>query len=855
MHITDIPTECILNVLRYLDLPDHHSLLLTCSNLFDKVVPVLYRSPFRAIVAFDGWHSNSSLHPSQENDNKIHHTSIPYSGQPNLYHHLENDSTSSASSTSSSPTSSTSSVSSSRTNNIDAIAEKSIQTHPTSVSATSPPQAQYTPVTPAQPQTNSIGRHQKQDNRPNSLQRRSYSDHAKSNGHGNNFMSALHTNPQHKGSISSVNVSSNHYNNGSSNSNNNNNAPANPTISSLEQLKLHKLTRLLQLLIACTDVQARLPALRYPGYGQQWIRPPCKVDYLQYYVDQLQGGEIMVRCFHLLFADLVQCQWEDESQASGLGDKGVKFTHVPVPITVAPPDEEAYRVLYQILREFMGHSAGRIRTLSVSTMHTIEHATALVPQLSSVTRLELTDLELDQHQNGFQVDQVVDFVKSHRMLFGPILRDITLVGKNPSSSALSSLNPFSSTLISSPTSPTSPSTLEATFAALSTRLSPANNNLTKNHDNHILTVLSNLQNLERLDATEWANCILYLDRITAIKDSSTIPNNNSNNNNNNSIVTAITSKSAAPTKTSSSSVAANLKILWLSFSFPPSESIDSKPARLSDVLERCRKLEQVRIPIRRSDVFEWAAKEKKTSLICAPILANSKTKHLQKIRKLHLHGPSSELMDCVRDATYAFQDTLEELEARSILRVWQPAKLVWEGHMVSLRRLKLEGEVCLHFNLESLKQCPALEELSLSLPSLEAWRFQNHDQKQLSTTSSHRQSHHHPVKSQLSVVRHQAITRIAELKNLKRLTLSGHWFISDIVLRRVADQCLYLKELHMIQTVGTTIGGLLLAVENMSRLESLNLTLDIIDLHLVRVVIRKLVFLTSVQLTNLRQEE
>ncbi|KAF8980242.1 hypothetical protein BGZ46_004462 [Entomortierella lignicola] len=634
------------------------------------------------------------------------------------------------------------------------------------------------------------------------------------------------------GSISSYNVS----NNTDFNLYKQSKPAGNAVNSSLEQLKLRKITRLLQLLIACTSVQARLPALRYPGYGQQWIRPPCKVDYLQYYVDQQQGEEIMIRCFHLLFADLVQCQWEDATLASGLGTRSI-------PIAVTPPDREAYKVLHQISREFMNHCAARIHTLSISSVHTIMHAIDLVPQLANVTRLELTDLDLDQELHGFRVEQVVDFVKSHRMLFGPILKDITLVGKVSSSSPLSFLDPYSVVLASSP--PSSPTTLETTFAALSAPIPSVHENLNKNHDNNVLLVLENLKNLERIDATRWPNCILYLDRIIPDINSNTTPNGNS--------ITASASSPPTPIKLqrkTTTSTASSLKTLRLSFTFPPSESVDSKPARLSYVLERCRNLEDIRIPVRRSDVFTWAANEKRTSLICTPILASSKSKRLPRVRRLHLHGPSSELMDCVYDAAFAFQDTLEDLEARSILRVWQPTTPVWEGSMVRLRRLKLEGEVCLHFSLESLKQCPALEELSLTLPLMEAWRFH---QKQSSTSSYYRQSHN-PGLSQISVIRQQNVMRIAELKHLKKLTLSGCWQVSDIIIRRIADRCHYLKELRLNRTVGTTIGGLLLGVENMSRLEILDLTLDIVDLHLVRVVTRKLALLSYLQLTNLRQE-
>ncbi|KAG0300642.1 hypothetical protein BGZ98_009027, partial [Dissophora globulifera] len=546
----------------------------------------------------------------------------------------------------------------------------------------------------------------------------------------------------------------------------------------LRQLKLRKMARLLQLLIACTPVQARLPALRYPGYGQQWVRPPCRVDYLEYYIDQQQAGEIIIQCFHLLFADLVQCRWEDEAQ--GLGEP------------IAPPDKEAFKVLHHIQKEFMLHNASRIRTLSMSGVHTVEYAIALVPQLAAVTRLELTDVD----DEDFQLEQVIDFIKSHRMLFGPALRHISIVEKGASTIGTSA-----------PPSPT----LLATSIAQEPIV--GNQSISKSHSN-ILAVVDAIKSLECVDAVGWASCILYLDRIQTT----------------------------------------NLKQLYLSFTFPPSESVESKAARLSEYLERCRNIEVIRIPIRRADVFQWAAQEKKTSLICAPILTGSRTKKLPKVRKLHLHGPSWELMDCVQDAAFAFQDTLEDLDARSQLRIWQPTTLRWDWYMLKLTKLRLEGEISLHFSFESLQRCPGLEELTLVMATGEYWRLQKPQQQH----QQHWRSSSQP--SQLSVtdqgsnlllfLRSREMYRIGVLKRLKSLTLAGPWQVPDMALRRIADQCKRLRELTLDQTVGTTTGGILLAVENMQALESLDLRLDVEDLKLVHIAARKAPSLTRIKLTG-----
>ncbi|KAF9985669.1 hypothetical protein BGZ75_002676 [Mortierella antarctica] len=424
-----------------------------------------------------------------------------------------------------------------------------------------------------------------------------------------------------------------------------------------ELFKLKKMARLLQLLIACTSVQVRLPALQYPGYGQQWVRPPCKIDYLQYYVDQQQGGEIMVQCFHLLFADLAQSPSEKPKKmtlqglTANIGGVGGS------PIT---SDNKTLDVLHRIQREFVSHNAARIQTLSLSLLDvpSLQDALSLVPQMAMLTRLELTDFE---NQNLLGAEIIVDFIISHRMLFGPVLRENILVARG--SSALTAPT-SSATATTTSTTTTTIATTKADEQLLSTRgltepFSPTSRmfttSLTKRPvlNKSILTMVEAFKDIEEIDATQWAQGVLYLDRI------------------------------AHP----------RLKKLWLSYTFPPSEPADSKAARLSEYLERCRALEQIHIPIRRADVFHWAALEKRSALICAPILASSKAKKLPPMKRIHLQGPTLELMDCVREATFAFQDTLQELEAYSRLPVWQPSALEWTAEMPQLTRLKLEGEI------------------------------------------------------------------------------------------------------------------------------------------------------------------
>ncbi|KAG0292137.1 hypothetical protein BGZ96_004480 [Linnemannia gamsii] len=551
----------------------------------------------------------------------------------------------------------------------------------------------------------------------------------------------------------------------------------------------------------------------------------------------------MIQCFHLLFADLVQCRWEDE--ARGLG------------VPLGPPDKEAYKVLYQIQREFMAHNPAGIRTLSVSVVHTIGHAITLAPQLGRVSRLELTDLEVE-----FKAEQVVDFIKSHRMVFGPILKEISLKKKRPeaavcrgsgtnspgatrgagggyhqgsiSAASLFSFgsagSPISSTatfpphpahggFITAPTGGGAASPPSSAPAALIQSLinfprSTVTSSLAS--PNPVMTVVEAIKGLERLDATNWDDCVLYLDRLPS----------------------------------------ASLKRLWLSPNTPPSTSPDYAHAEqqlvgLAEQLKQWRQLEEIKMPIRKGNVFSWAANEKRSALICAPILAGSRTKRLPKLRQIHLEGPTLDVVDSVRDAAYAFQTTLEDLEARSRVRVWHPTTIEWGWRMPRLTRLTLEGEISLYFSLDALNRCPALEELTLATSMRHQHHYYQQDEPPLSPLP-HLARGANPGGDLLLFIRSQEIRSIASLKNLQRLTLHGAWQVSDRVIRRIADQCLKLKELKLDQTVGTTIGGVLLGVENMLRLERLELRLDVVDLSLVHVVARKLAFLSSIELTSLR---
>lgn len=920
LHITLLPEEVFFHLLSFLDLPDHHSLLLTCRSLFYKVVPALYRSPFRLLLAYNGKtpphplspsptsssssifppiasasashsyssplssystasdpssliptsstlysttrttitpatatlttvkvarsnssiDSNSSSHGigigsgAEGSGSSMRHSSRRHTGNP---HSLRKASASSVSSTSTSSTSSSSTHTTATALTTAASSYSPPSARPTGTSGPFPVTiATATASTSASTSTTPRSVH------PSSLHQRSLSDHPK--GFNPSSIGTSHSDTTSAHSKARLSIITHHNQQQQSSSTRSTGTALTMALTpQRDGWKLKKMSRLLQLLIACTSIQARLPALRYPGYGQQWIRPPCRVDYLLYYTDQQEGGEIMVQCFHLLFADLVQCRWEDE--ARGLG------------VPLGPPDKEAYKVLYQIQREFMAHHPAGIRTLSVSAAHTIDHAITLAPQLGRVSRLELTDLELE-----FKVEKVVDFIKSHRMVYGPVLKELSLKkkqlegeprrGSGPSSpgptrgagggyqTSISAASLFSSGSAGSPISSTAtfpphptpagiiaatgggggvpPPSTSPPVALIQSLINFPRSATTSSmtSSSPVMSVVGAIKGLERLDATNWDDCVLYLDRLPSL----------------------------------------NLKRLWLSPNIPPSTSPDYTLAEqqlvgLADQLKQWRQLEEIKMPIRKGNVFTWAASEKRSALICAPILAGSRAKRLPKMRQIHVEGPTLDVVDSVRDAAFAFQETLEDLEARSRVRVWHPTTIEWGWRMPRLTRLTLEGEISLYFSLDALNRCPALEELTLATSMRHKYHHYRQDQPPLSPLP-HLARGANPGGDLLLFIRSQEIRSIASLKNLQRLSLHGAWQVPDRVLRRIADQCLKLKELRLDQTVGTTIGGVLLGVENMQRLERLELRLDVVDLSLVRIVARKLAFLTSIQLTSLR---
>ncbi|KAG0234307.1 hypothetical protein BGW42_006699 [Actinomortierella wolfii] len=525
------------------------------------------------------------------------------------------------------------------------------------------------------------------------------------------------------------------------------------------QQKLAQTARLIQLFLACTrGVQSRLPALLYPGYGQHWVGSPCSIDYLQLYVDHSCGSQI-IRSFSHLFADHAKEPWKSADTS------------------LNPAILRAIQVQNKIHQAFIERNMGNLKTMAISATN-FHGILPHVHELPLLTTLEITDLT-----GEFDMEKVIDFVRSHRMVFGRVL-------------------------------------VHVHFRANFGRRRPAVCEL--------MRILEAMKDPETVDLTDWRDALFFIHRI--------------------------------PTH--------ELRTLLFSL-------IDQAPgmdvAIIWKFMERCQHLRHLRIPVIDAKLFDWAASHKRRTLISQPIIATKRSTLLSAMKRLELEGPANLMLSCIKDALFAYQSSLEKMWARSStpnVSNLAASVLLFECQLPFLTELHLEGPICFQFELPSLTQLLRLRVLRLlAQPSEYASAIAPVGALVLSSSLTRSSSSTHSnvssaAKSSSSLsderssssltlselghrVRRQSndLRFIAFLPRLVELAMHGPWTMADTFLRLIADHCHRLSHVELVHTVGTTIGGLLLAIENMPRLEFLRLHLqDVRDLHLVYVSADKMIF-------------
>ncbi|KAG0269010.1 hypothetical protein DFQ27_005116 [Actinomortierella ambigua] len=524
------------------------------------------------------------------------------------------------------------------------------------------------------------------------------------------------------------------------------------------QQKLVQTARLVQLFLACIrSIQSRLPALCYPGYGRQWVRPPCTTDYLKYFVDH-SSGSLLIRSFSHLFADLIKEPWKSAE---------INLNASTLPII---------QVQNRIHQAFIEHNPENIQILAISVTN-FRSISSQAHALSTLTTLELTDVTRD-----FDLESVIDFIRSHRMVFGRAL-------------------------------------VHLRFRASYGRLRPAACDLMK--------ILETMREPETVDLSGWRDALFYISKI--------------------------------PTD--------ELRTLLFSLTdLAPGLDV----ATIWKFMERCQHLGHLRMPVMDARQFEWAAAHKRKMLISRPILATKRSTLLSSMKRIELEGPVNLMIPCIKDALFAYQSSLKKMWARTSapsVSTWAASVVLFECRLPFLTELHLEGPICFQFELPSLTQLPALRTLRLRAEPSEyasaivpigplvmtslarsSSSIQSTVSSMAKSSSSILEGRSSPSLSLSELgqrVQRQSndLRFIAFLPRLAELTLHGPWTMADTYLRLIADHCRRLSHVELVHTVGTTIGGLLLAIENMRRLEFLRLHLHAVsDLYLVYVAKKKLVF-------------
>lgn len=272
-----------------------------------------------------------------------------------------------------------------------------------------------------------------------------------------------------------------------------------------------------------------------------------------------------------------------------------------------------------------------------------------------------------------------------------------------------------------------------------------------------------------------------------------------------------------------------LKTLLLGLAEMPPNQIAT-----SEFLAQCVFLENVRMPVRDSQLFQWAVKaRRKTTLTgstigggprhsmvpyyAAPFVgttpsmayltsgplspwAHSYTDWLTgeehfgpaPLKSVELCGEDRALIPALKDAIDAFRDSLEQIKGISLTLLMSRVTvnimntLSWSWPMEQLSMIDLEGEVALAFDLAVLQFCPRLTTLRLSLPP---YLFStSEDDKVLQELTA-------------------CMPQILLARHLLDLELHGKWPLSDALLVEMGRTMPRLRRLYIGYCLGYTREG------------------------------------------------
>ncbi|KAG0079299.1 hypothetical protein BGZ92_001117 [Podila epicladia] len=283
-----------------------------------------------------------------------------------------------------------------------------------------------------------------------------------------------------------------------------------------------------------------------------------------------------------------------------------------------------------------------------------------------------------------------------------------------------------------------------------------------------------------------------------------------------------------------------LKTLLLGLAEMPPHKIAT-----SEFLAQCVFLENVRMPVRDSQLFRWAvATRRRTTtgaagggsgagsgsrhlpyyaapFVSAPSMAylgplspwvHSYTdwltgeEHFEpaRLKSVELCGEDLALIPALKDAADAFRDSLEQIKGISLtmslsrVTVNIMNTLSWSWPMEQLSVIDLEGEVALAFDLAVLQFCPRLTTLRLSLPP---YLF--------STSEDDR------VLQELKA----RLPQVLLARHLLDLELYGKWPLSDALVVEIGRTMPRLRRLYIGYCLGYSLEGVQMLLDGVDENE------------------------------------
>lgn len=213
------------------------------------------------------------------------------------------------------------------------------------------------------------------------------------------------------------------------------------------------------------------------------------------------------------------------------------------------------------------------------------------------------------------------------------------------------------------------------------------------------------------------------------------------------------------------------------------------------MVRRCTSLTHLQIGIQSADAFAWAVSWSSES--------QRRRRPLMPLKTLNLSSNKTPILKtALEDALLAFQHTLESVKAVAIklYAVMEPSAMPpsfgWSWLLPRLKSLSMRGEIAAWFEFESLRYCPLLTELNMTL---------------------------HPY----TPPKLDHLNGLVLAPNLTSLALAGRWVLSDGLMRLLSRGLPKLTRLCLdgCQTNELTTNGLCTGLGRMLVLDELEMAL------------------------------